>query len=143
MQILRVTLTGLILLANTSVSLAQGLTIGAVQRQSNPDVFCGVYLPNSKQPMIVADVDGNLENALVNVNGQDTAIKQTSFKWTKRYKRSRAVYKGENLTVIVESQTVGSQPTGDAVVPTKTIDRVTFQRGQQTKVIQTKGLCEV
>jgi hypothetical protein len=133
-------LTGALLLSSSVGSIAQGLTISAVQKQV-PTAFCGIYLPNSQQPMVLLLVEeSSSKNALVNVDGNDMTIRQTSFKWMKGKKQSVAVYRGKDLTVTIEAQVLGTR--GEAET-TDTMNRVTFKRGKLTKTIQSKGACTI
>jgi hypothetical protein len=120
----------------------QGLQIGAVQ-QALPISFCGVYLPGGKQPMVVQILpdDPSAKNALVNVDGQDVPIRLTNFRWINPQKRSLSTYKGKNLTVTIDAQVLRTIK-GELEVM-ETASRVTFQRGQLTKTIQSKGACAI
>lgn len=144
------TLAGVILLsgswavvaATEHSSIAQGLTIGAVKKEV-PTSFCGVYLPDGERAMVIYILSSTSRNALVNVDGQDMLIKRTSFRWTKRKKRSVAVYKGNKLMVTIEARITSTVKRGGWYDTTESTDQVTFKRGKMTKTIQSKGECNI
>jgi hypothetical protein len=125
---------------------AASFRIGAVKKNYKT-TFCGVLMPDSIRlstsretikGMVSYSPFDDGKYAWINIDGQDLMLKRKSVRViNKRDKRFE--YVGHGMIVVIESKYLQTNYGG--MESEESMNKVTFKRGQESKVVHSRGVC--
>jgi hypothetical protein len=125
---------------------AKDFTVGIIKKRFSGHGYCVSFLSGSKKYIMIIPYTNRKSEPVIawmNINGRDLRLRQVSLQIIKPGISSVATYRSNNLSAIVDSQTV-KQGGERGIVGSEyqeTVDRISIDYGGKTKVIKTNGQC--